>query len=196
MVDRNAATDYDLAMQSNLYPAQYITVVQLQDGEQVTLRPIHREDAPALQEGFTHLSPETVYMRLLYRLTTITDETAQELTSVDYHERMAMVAAIVSEHQEKLVGLAQYSLLDHSTQSLAEVGVIVRDDYQGRGIGLLLMQHLARYASDHGIETLVGTVHLANQRVLRFIEKSGLPFTKKLGDGGVWEIQINISGIR
>jgi RimJ/RimL family protein N-acetyltransferase len=166
--------------------------VKLLDGRLVTLRPIQPEDAPLLQEGFARLSSQSIYMRFLQSLTLLSDNQAQQFATVDYKERMAIVAAIQEEGIERLVAVARYGTITGSEPGLAEAAIVVRDDYQGAGLGKILMIRLLEYGSQHGVRKLVATVHSTNARILRFITKSGLPFEKKLIEPGVWEYHIRL----
>ena len=76
-------------MNNDPYPSEYIEEIQLRDGTRVTLRPIRPEDAPLLQEAFTRLSPQTIYMRFLEIFRHLSDEQARFFADVDYHSKMA-----------------------------------------------------------------------------------------------------------
>jgi GNAT superfamily N-acetyltransferase len=179
-------------MENPAYPVEYIQSVTLRDGTAVTLRPIRPEDAPRLQEAFTHLSADTIYMRLLGPLTALIDKQARELATVDYQTRMALVGVVQEQDEERVVALAHYVMAD---PGVAEAGIVVRDDYQGRGLGTLIIRHLVGYASAHGVRVLLSTVHPQNERILRFIEQSGVPYEKRLLDGTVWEIRSDLTGL-
>ena len=171
-------------------PPNFTEVVSLKDGSQVTLRPIRPDDAPRLQEGFSRLTPQTIYMRFLQAAKELTDQQARELAEVDYQKRMAMVGYILEDGHERLVVVARYGMLDRDEEGLAEAAIVVRDDYQKRGLGKIAMQCLVRYASEHGVRGLVATVHANNTPVLSFIRNAGMPFKKRIIEPGIWEIII------
>ena len=58
-------------------------------------------------------------------------------------------------------------------RSLAEVAFLVLDEYQGKGVGTLLLKHLAILAKTRGIHVLRADVLADNQALLRVIEQSG-----------------------
>jgi acetyltransferase len=169
-----------------------IEIVKLQDGRSVTLRPIRPDDAPRLQEGFARLSQQSIYMRFLKTANALSDSQAQELASVDYVERMALVGAVQEDGIERLVAVARYGTIQGDEPGLAEAGIIVRDDYQGFGLGKILMKRLLLYGRKHGVHKLVATVHASNAPIRRFITRSGLPFEKKMLEPGVWEYRIRL----
>jgi len=160
----------------------------LKDGSTVTLRPIRPDDAPRLQEGFSRLTPHTIYMRFFQPVKELTDQQASELAEVDYQQRMAIIGYVPEDGHERLVVVARYGMLERVEPGLAEAAIVVRDDYQGRGLGKIAMQHLVQYAREHGVRGLVATVHANNSPVLAFIRNSGVLFKKKMLEPGVWEI--------
>lgn len=166
--------------------------VKLLDGRCVTLRPIRPDDAARLQEGFARLSMQSIYMRFLKTASGLSDAEAQKLASVDYIERMALVGSIEEDGQERLVAVARYGTIAGDEPGLVEAAIVVRDDYQGAGLGKILMKRLLQYGRKHGVRKLVATVHSTNARILRFITKSGLPFEKKMLEPGVWEYRIQL----
>ena len=174
------------------YPTDYIKQVILRDGTRVLLRPIRQEDAPLLQEGFSRLSQNSIYLRFLESLYELSDEQARKLANVDYLERMAIVGSIKEGGEERLVVVARYAQIEEP--GVAEVAIVVRDDFQGRCLGMESMKHLINYAKEHGIHTLRGSILMNNHRVLRFIEKSNFPYEKRMLEPGTWEISIRVDG--
>jgi L-amino acid N-acyltransferase YncA len=59
----------------------------------------------------------------------------------------------------------------------AEVAFMVIDQCQGRGIGGLVLRHLARIAHAAGLATLIAEVLPENTSMLKVFEKSGLSMT-------------------
>ena len=132
-------------------------------------------------------------MRFLQAAKGLTDEQARELAEVDYQKRMAIVGFVNEEGHERLVVVARYGMLEREEKGLAEAAIVVRDDYQRRGLGKIAMQRLVRYASEHGVRGLVATVHSNNTPVLTFIRNTGMPFKKKIIEPGIWEITIPLT---
>lgn len=98
------------------YPNDVIEEAELKDGRQVTIRPIRPDDAPLLQAGFSRLSPDSIYLRFLESFHMLTDKQAREFSTVDYQERMALVAEIIEDgkdtRKEALIGVARYSMVE------------------------------------------------------------------------------------
>jgi acetyltransferase len=172
------------------YPSDWIEEVQLQDGTSVLIRPIRPDDAPRLQDGYSRLSADTIYYRFLDSARYLTDEQALRLSTLDYQRQMALVAAIQEAGEARLIGVARYSLIGDSDPGAAETAIVVRDDYQGKGLGTLLYDRLLRYARQHGVRTLVGTVLQSNARIMHFIRKSGLAYERDLIEPGVLQVRV------
>lgn len=174
------------------YPFSYIEPVVLRNGKLVLIRPIRPDDAPRLQHGLTHLSPESIYYRFLEATKQITDEQAQRLSNLDYQTQMALVASVIENDFEHLVGVARYAMRGPDYPGEAETAVIVRDDYQGQGLATMLFARLIRYASKNGVNQFIGTIHQSNRSVMNLIRHSGFPFEREMIEPGVFFVRIRI----
>jgi RimJ/RimL family protein N-acetyltransferase len=164
--------------------------IQLQDGTAVTIRPIRSDDAPRLQALMERLSPESVYYRFLAPRKALTDQQAHDLANVDYQGRMALVAT-VDQGEEEIIGVARYAQTTPDEPDLAEAAVVVEDRFQGQGLGTLLLKRLAAHAQAQGIRAFWATIHPTNDRIRRFIQRSGLP-SKSRFESGLWEIRVEL----
>lgn len=174
---------------SSLLEAQSVT---LKDGTQVVIRPIQPDDADHLQDTFDHLSMETIYLRFLSFKKELPDEEARYLATVDYDTRMAFVALCEKNGRDILIGVARYVLLDTNHPKMAESAVVVQDEYQGRGLGKLLLKRLLIYAHAKGIRHLRGNLQVGNTRMLDLVKHSGLPHKTRFVDG-IWAVDIDIT---
>lgn len=165
--------------------------VTLKDGTQVIIRPIRQDDANDLQDAFQRLSMESIYLRFLSVKKELTDEEARTLSTVDYSARMAFVAVFKENEHEIVVGVSRYALQDAKDPEIAESAVVVADEYQGRGIGKLLLRRLVSYARAKGIHYLCGNMQIGNDRMLELVRRSGLPHQTRFVEG-IWEVIIDI----
>jgi len=172
-------------------PLDSETVI-LKDGTQIVIRPIQPDDADDLQATFQRLSMESIYLRFLSFKKELPDEEARYLASVDYTSRMAFVAICNEDDQDIVAGVSRYAMLDTGHPEIAESAVVVADEYQGRGLGKLLLWRLVNYARAKGIHFLRGNLQIGNNRMLDLVRRSGLPHQTRYVDG-IWEVNIDIS---
>lgn len=184
---------YETAFLPASYPHEAVNSIILKNGAPVLIRPIRPDDAPRLQEGFLRLSSDSIYMRFLEAFRQLTDSQAHQYASVDYHNRMALVAQVMENGTPHLVASARYGLVGTGDPGAAEAAIVVIDEYQRLGLGKQMMRLLINYARQHGVTTFLATVHLSNYRILNFIDRSGYFNQKFMLEPGVWQIRISIN---
>lgn len=151
----------------------------LADGGTVHLRPITPADAELLRAFHSRLSPETVYNRFFTMVRTLPARDVQRFTTVDYDDRLAVVAVL----QGQIVGVVRYDRRPGSAD--AEVAAVVEDAHQGRGLGPLLLEHLTAAARERGVEQFVADVLPSNRRMLQVFRSAGFEVVGELADGYV-----------
>jgi acetyltransferase len=152
--------------------------VTLADGTEVTLRPIHPVDEPALTALYERLSPQTAYQRFFTVMRRLPPDWAHILANVDYDRRMAL-AAIGPEGG--LIGVARYVYDERARE--AEIAIVIEDRWQGRGLGKLLLGELVDYAKGRGIRRLRAYVLADNVRMLKLIRRVTAIVDRKLESG-------------
>ena len=167
-------------------------VISLRDGTQVSIRPVRPDDAPGLQALFNRLSPKSIYHRFLGFRIALPDQEAKRLAEVDYPGKIALVATNDKNGRENIIGVARYDVLCPAQPDVAEAAVVVADQYQGRGLCTHLLKRLKVYAQTHGIRAFRALVHNDNTRIMRLIQRSGLPVERMTIEQGVWDIQVNL----
>jgi acyl-CoA hydrolase/GNAT superfamily N-acetyltransferase len=139
-------------------------------GKRIYFRPLRPNDEKALQDFFYSHRPETIYQRYLTYREAMPHPEASERVSVDYNKDMAIAGFDSPAPHSQMVCLGRYICQKNDT---SEVGVVVKEDYQGRGIGTFLVGCLLNAAQKHGIKKLVGLVGRSNLAMLRIFEKHG-----------------------
>ncbi|MEO0021027.1 MAG: GNAT family N-acetyltransferase [candidate division WOR-3 bacterium] len=163
------------------YPEEFETKVRLQDGTMVLIRPIKPTDEPAMRELFYSFSRDTVFYRYFSYIKAMPHEKLSKFVNIDYEKEMALVAVIRKNGDEHIVGSTRY-YVDPSS-GLAEFAIEVQDEYQNRGIGTALFNHLIRVARMKGVRGFVGYVLDSNTRAYRLVTKAGFPLETKWEDG-------------
>ncbi len=150
----------------------------LTDGGTVRVRPITPADAPELIALHERLSDETVYLRFFSYHPHLTEREVTRFTTVDGDERMALIATL----RGRIVGVARY---DRSTErpGEAEVAFLVDDAHQGRGLGTLLLEHLAAYARARGIRSFTADTLPQNQPMQAVFRRTGFVEQARYSDG-------------
>lgn len=161
----------------------------LDDGTRVIVRPIEPGDGDKLRAAFERLSPESRYRRFFTAMPRLTESMVHHLLDVDGVDRVAWAAIDADAEGEPGIGVARYFRLDDEPDA-AEMAVAVVDDYQHRGVGSLLLDHLNQTAREQGITHFVGTVLADNRPMLDLIESAGGRYG--LDEPGVLRLEIDI----
>jgi GNAT superfamily N-acetyltransferase len=144
----------------------------LRDGTRILVRPVLPEDRERLREGFARLSARSRYRRFLTSLEHLSDQQVRDLTEIDYDDRMAWVAVDPSRPSQPGLGVARYVRIAEEP-AVAEAAVTVLDEYQGRGIGTILLRVLAESAREHGIRSFRGYVLAENAPMMDILHDLG-----------------------
>ena len=136
-------------------------VAVLDDGARILLRPAGPDDGPGILDGFERCSADTRYFRFLSGGYELTDERVHALVDADHRDHAVWLALDVDDPREPVAALARF-VRTTADPGVAEVGFIVADDYQGRGLGRLLLDALRVSASVDGVTTFVANVLAEN----------------------------------
>lgn len=161
-------------------PDEWEADVVLADGSTVNVRAIRPDDASRLEDLHSRLSPRTVYLRFFSFHPHLSDQEVAHFTYVDYVDRMAFVA---TRGRGELVGVARYDRVPGSDS--AEVAFVVEDDVQGKGLGTLLLEHLAAFARYRGLRRFVAETLTDNQPMGEVFRHAGFVETTSFEHGVV-----------
>jgi RimJ/RimL family protein N-acetyltransferase len=160
------------------YPAEYEVDAVITDGEVVQIRPIRPDDAEGLIRFFSSMGPESRYFRFFQIKQTLEPAEAEYFTTVDYRNRMALVALDDNE----IIAVARYDrLADEPT--VAEVAFMVADRHQGKGLASELLALLTSYARQLGVTSFRAFVLPENVQMMRVFRNSGYALSRTLEDG-------------
>lgn len=144
--------------------------IVLRDGGRVRIRQGHSSDRELLLRGFERLSPESRYRRFLTAMSELSEEAVRYLTEIDHHDHEAIIA--VSEETGEGIGVARY-VRDAERLDAAEIAVTVIDDWQGRGIGTLLVEVLSARAREEGIGSFTALMLADNADMMDMLSRLG-----------------------
>lgn len=181
-------------MPVSIYPHQYEKKVMTRTGLKVFMRPVKPEDVPLLLDLFNALSPRTRYYRFFSPLKVLPHDMLIRFTQIDYKKDMALVALDRTDSKEKILAVARF--MSKPNQPDAEFAVVVRDDWQGKGIGRALLENLINIARDKKIESMSGYVLAENTHMLSLGRQLGFSLSKIPGeDQYVLKIDLNLISI-
>jgi GNAT superfamily N-acetyltransferase len=143
------------------------TTLALRDGSEIILRRVRAADKQLLAEGFERLSADSRYRRFLAPMPELTDAQLRYFTEVDHHDHEAIGA--LDPASGRGVGIARFIRLA-DRPGVAEAAVTVADEWQGRGVGTLLVEALAERAREEGITTFSATLLATNHEMLELFE--------------------------
>ena len=171
------------------YPQELEAEVRLADGATVLLRPIRPEDAPLEEAFIATLSPDTMRLRFLSALRTLTPAMLARFTQIDYDREMALVALDPARGGSE-VGVCRYAML--ADGRTCEYAIVLSDEWQGRGLGGVLMRRLIDVARSRGLETMVGEVLASNDGMLRLCARLGFIAAPSPGDPAMRRVTLDL----
>ncbi len=151
----------------------------------VAIRPLGPADLAALNDFFTGLSAETRYRRFFGPVAP-TPDLLHLLSGADAH-----VHALVAVRAGVIVGHALAADRTDSTGArMTDIGVMVADAWQGRGLGSALVRALLAGARARGVTFVVMDVLHANPQVLAMIRghwpEAGLDVSRDCVTARIW----------
>jgi acyl-CoA synthetase (NDP forming)/GNAT superfamily N-acetyltransferase len=172
---------------SNDEPSEspWASSVVLGSGDTAFIRPLTRDDRPALAEFHRRQSPESIYRRFFSPKPELSAKELDHFTAVDMVDR----AALAVESHDEFIAWASYERWPGRNE--AEAAFMVADDRQGEGIATLLLEHLAAIARSNGIERFTAEVLGDNRAMLAVFAKAGWPLQRRFDSGVVdldWDL--------
>lgn len=143
--------------------------VVLRDGTAVRVRTARPQDEDALVAFYRGLSEQSLVYRFFTRISNaaLVDQVRRLL----YNPRAVHLVATFGD-PPRIVAHGLYALADSDR---AEVAFAVADEFQGRGVGTLLLGQLAEVAARQGIRLFEASVLPTNHRMLEVFRESGFP---------------------
>jgi acetyltransferase len=157
------------------YPRELERKLTRQDSEPMTLRPIRPDDAPALAEMITALTPEDARLRFFTPVKSLESRALARFTQIDYDREMAFVL-YGDEAPRRLLGVVRLAADPDNVR--AEFAIVVRSDCHRRGFGRLLMRNLIDYSRARGLSFLIGDILAENHAMIALCTQLGFGFER------------------
>jgi acyl-CoA synthetase (NDP forming)/RimJ/RimL family protein N-acetyltransferase len=160
------------------YPHHWEADVVLADGGTAHLRPIRADDAELLRSFYSRLSPETIYYRFFGPRPRLTEREITHFTTLDYDDRVALIATV----GDAMLAVVRYDKLPDEP-GVAEVAFLVEDAHQGRGVGSVLLEHIAAAARERRLRRFVAHVLPDNRRMTKIFRDAGYEAEQRFEEG-------------
>ncbi len=151
----------------------------LRDGTPVLIRPLRAEDREREEEFLGRLSPGARRLRFLGTFSQVSPALVDRLMDIDYQDRMAFVALVHDDGRLREIGVSRYSATGDGKR--CECAVTVAEDWQGRGLGVILMRHLIDVARRKGFAQMF-SIDATDNMAMRDLA-SYLGFQRRLDPG-------------
>jgi RimJ/RimL family protein N-acetyltransferase len=140
----------------------------LKDGSRVILRPMVKEDRDKLLDFFHRVDDQDLmFLRNDVRDSATIDDWVNH---IDYQR----VFPLLAEADGKIVGDATLHMRKLGwKRHLGNVRVVVAKEYQGKGLGTLMVNEIIDLAAEFGLEKLVAEIHLLAHAALATFKKAG-----------------------
>ncbi|HUN57116.1 MAG TPA: GNAT family N-acetyltransferase [Candidatus Binataceae bacterium] len=151
--------------------ANYLVPEILRDGTAILVRAIHPDDKERLSQHFQGLSEQSIYNRFFGPKRSLGEDDLRRLTELDFVNHVGLAVTMECDGAERFIGVGRY--IRKEDLASAEVAFAVLDEYQGRGIGTLLLKHLAKIARSRRIRKFTAEVLGSNHQMLEVFANSG-----------------------
>lgn len=155
-----------------LNPASYTATENLRNGSPVEIRAQRPEDRDGLVAAVGRVSADSLYRRFFSRKRELSEQEIDFFANVDFVRHVSLVAVVPEGGRATIIAGARYIVTEPGR---AELAFVVVDEYQGQGIGSLLLRHLIAIAREAGLARLSAEVLPENTSMLKVFQKCGLP---------------------
>ena len=161
----------------------YCADLKLRDGSAIRIRAIRPDDQERLHEHFRGLSERSIYFRFMGIKRDLSPQDLKRLTELDFTTHVGLAATVTEKGRERFIGIGRY--IRGADPHRAEVAFAILDEFQGRGIGTLLLEHLSLIAEANGIAEFEADVLGDNRQMLEVFAHSGFKMDSSLDSGVV-----------
>ena len=172
------------------YPSHLVQATTLRDGTSLTIRPICNDDYGLEADFIRRLSARSGYQRLLSPRK-LTHREIQRFVNIDYTRELALIALAVVDNQVRQVGVARYAPEPDGRSH--DFGIVVADEWQGRGLGEALLRSLVSAAAGAGVRQLTGLTLAENHAMRGLARRLGFHVEREAGDASVVQLRLALT---
>jgi RimJ/RimL family protein N-acetyltransferase len=151
-------------------PENYSATEHLRDGRAVEIRALRPDDKDDMLAAVGRTGTQSLQRRFFVVKRGFSEKEIAFFMNIDFANHVALVALAEEDGCSVIVGGGRYIVTEPGR---AEIAFVVIDDYQGQGIGTMLMRHLAVIARKAGLKELIAEVLPENAAMRRVFSKFG-----------------------
>ena len=159
----------------------------LNNGTEISFRPIHPTDEPLIRDLLYDLSQQTLYYRFMSHSPNFGSKQIQNFVYVDHRKDVAIVGTLPEAHGDDIVAVGRYYLDERTNR--AEVAFVIRDELQRMGMGRFMFKHLINIAKASGIAGFTAEVLRENKGMQAIFNHSGYK-VQSVVEEGVYSFRI------
>ncbi len=145
------------------------------NGQTVAIRPSKPVDERRIQEHFYNMNTDDIVSRFFHEKHSFVRDDLEDLLEVDYIKNLTIVAVVGEFGFGKVVAVGEYFL--NPANNMAEVAFSVDKEYQGKGLGKIVINKLAEAARENGIAGFFAYTSTGNKGMIRLFKS--LPYKVK-----------------
>ena len=176
---------------SDIYPHELERHISLVDGSMALIRPLRLTDDVLIKDFLYHSGEHSIQQRFLGAKREFPRWERSDIANVDYKDHVALAVTVETGAAEQLIALGQWYRDPESRW--AEIGLLVRDEWQRKGVGARLLAHMIRVALTRGVAGFTAEVNAGNRAVLHLFHQCGYPVRTHLSEG-VYRVEIELEG--
>lgn len=154
--------------------------IALRNAQTASIREVGPSDRDLLTSGFEHLSDQSRYFRFLAAHSKLSGKELTNFTAMNDKNHVAIGAVVEAGSEVVPLGIARFIRLEKQ-HDVAEFAITIVDEYQGLGLGSLLLGVLAKWAVLDGVSNFTALVHPENDKMRGVLDRLGCEYDR-LGD--------------
>ena len=156
----------------------YSVTEQLRDGRKVEIHALRPDDKDDMLAAIGRTGMQSLQRRFFVAKRGFSEREIAFFMNIDFINHVALAAEAEEDGRMVIIGGGRYIVTEPGK---AEIAFVVIDDYQGQGLGTLLMRHLAAIARKAGLKELIAEVLPENTAMRKVFGKFGFQ-VKRGGD--------------
>lgn len=151
-------------------PENYSATERMRDGREVEIRALRPEDKDDMLAAVGRTGTQSLQRRFFAVKRGFSEKEIAFFMNVDFTSHAALVALAEEDGRKVIVGGGRCIITEPGK---AEIAFVVIDEYQGQGIGTLLMRHLVDITRRAGLRELIAEVLPENAAMRKVFGKFG-----------------------